>query len=349
MARNSSIFNSDKIPYGIIWALFFFLLFEICFRLIWHPHIVGQRLYSRFNATYSYGFDEKQKLYYQKDDRIFFYPTQYLDFHQQSIPAEKEQNFHRIFTLGGSVSRGSEADNYSYYLQENLNAENTNHHWSVVNLSADGIGSQRMLLLLKKILPLKPDLVIFHVHGSNEYEDERDNAYRNEIHSGLDGLVLKSHFFVLVKKIYGYLSGPEIQPVSDADAEITASQNPSNQQRWLETIDRNLSKMLKLCAQSKVKVILAGRAERLEGTYGYASAWTKQINNILKNNIGPETMYFDTADKFLKDYPKAQGKDRLFCDETHWTEYGHRIIAHELQGHLHHYFMESILNEGSRQ
>ncbi len=315
--------------------LFFLLFSEAGIRLLWNPHIIGQRLYTRFDDTYNYGFDEKKPLWFEKNDRLYFYPTQYINYHRQSLPAVKKDNEFRIFTFGGSVSRGLETGNYSYYLQEILNAENKNHHWSVLNLSADGIGSQRMLLLLKKILPLKPDLIILHVHGSNEYEDERDNAYRNELHSGLNGAILQSHLFVLVKKIYVYISSSDNPPVSDADNELNASQNPSNQQRWLRAIGLNLSKMLELCAQSNVPVILVGRAEKLEGIHGYASARTCQINNILKKFTGAETIYFDTAEKFQKIQPTAQGKSLLFIDKTHWTEYGHRLIAWELQTHLH--------------
>lgn len=313
----------------------FFLFFETGVRFFWHPHIIGQRLYTRFAGSYSYGFDEKQRIWFQKKDQIHFYPTQYLNFHQQRIPATKNPNDYRIFTLGGSVSRGMETGNYSYYLQERLNAEMTDRRWAVVNLSADGIGSQRMLLLLKKILALKPDLIILHVHGSNEYEDERDNAYRKEIHSGLNGVVFQSHFLVLLKKIFVYISNLDSSSVSDSDNELNASQNPSNRQRWLETIDCNLSKMIELCTQSDVPVILVGRAEKLEGLHGYVSAGANRINDVLKKNAHAEATYFDTANKFLKTYPQNQGKDLLFIDETHWTEYGHRVIAHELQMHLH--------------
>lgn len=318
-----------------MWMVLFFLFFETGVRFFWHPHIIGQRLYTRFADSYSYGFDEEQRIWFQKKDQIHFYPTQYLNFHRQRISATKNPNDYRIFTLGGSVSRGMETSNYSYYLQERLNAEKPDRHWAAVNLSADGIGSHRMLLLLKKILPLKPDLIILHVHGSNEYEDERDNAYRKKIHSGLNGVVLQSHLLVLLKKFFVYISNPDSSSVSDSDNELDASQNPSNQQRWLKTIDRNLFKMIELCVQSNVPVILVGRAEKLEGRHGYVSIKANRINDVLKKNAQVEATYFDTANKFLKIYPQNQGKEVLFVDETHWTEYGHQVIAHELQMHLH--------------
>jgi lysophospholipase L1-like esterase len=328
-----------------------FIISEVCIRVIWHPHIIGQRLYTRFDAAYSYGFDSDQALWFKKNDGIYFYPTQYLNFHRQSIPVAKSPNDFRIFTFGGSVSRGLETGNYSYYLEKYLNAEYTDHHWSVINLSADGIGSQRMQFLLEKIFPLKPDLVILHVHGSNEYEDERDSAYRDEIHRGLNGIALQSRLLVLLKKIYVYLTPQDNASVSDADAEITASMDPSNRQRWIQTIDLNLSKMIARCHKWKVPVILVGRAEKLEGIYGYSSRWTIQINTILQKWTGAETTYFDTAAQFLKAYPKAQGKDLLFSDETHWTDYGHKIIAHELQIHIAkftHLLQKLISNESSR-
>lgn len=315
--------------------LFFLILSEAGIRLLWNPHIIGQRLYTRFDNTYSYGFDIEKTLWFEKNNNIYFYPTQYINFHQQSLPAFKKNNELRIFTFGGSVSRATATANYSYYLQENLNLSDPNHHWSVINLSADGFGSKRMLLLLKTIFPLKPDLVILHVHGSNEYEDERDDAYSKELHTGLNGIILQSHLLVLLKKTYAYLSATGSPAVSDAENEMIASQSPSNQQRWLNSIDYHLSQMLRLCKQSDIPVILVGRAEKLEGMHGYLSKRADQINKVLKKYTGPNTTYFSTADQFLEAHPKAHGKDLLFSDETHWTERAHRQIAEKLQIHLH--------------
>jgi hypothetical protein len=336
-------------PGGIFIMVLFFFISEGCIRIIWHPHIIGQRLYTRFCVAYSYGFDLEQRIWFKKKDSIYFYPTQYLNFHRQIIPAAKNPNDFRIFTFGGSVSRGLATGNYSFYLEKYLNTENTDHHCSVVNLSADGIGSQRMLLLLKKIFPLKPDLVILHVHGSNEYEDERDSTYREELHSGLNGIILQSRLLVLLKKIFVYISTTGNTTVSDADAEMRANRDPSNRQRWIRTIDHNLSKMIALCNQSKVPVILIGRSDKLEGMHGYASKWTKQINNILKKNTGVETTYFDTPAKFLEVYPESQGKQLLFSDDTHWTRFVHRVIAHELNLFITRLRTGPVLDEGTRK
>ena len=70
----------------------------------------------------------------------------------------------------------------------------------MVNLSAVGIGVERQRLRLEEALGYEPDLVILHVHGSNEYEDYRDHLYLENLHRGLGGLVLQSRFAVLAKK-----------------------------------------------------------------------------------------------------------------------------------------------------
>jgi hypothetical protein len=57
----------------------------------------------------------------------------------------------------------------------------------VVNLSAVGIGAERQRLRLEEALGYEPDLVILHVHGSNEYEDYRDHLYLENLHRGSAG------------------------------------------------------------------------------------------------------------------------------------------------------------------
>ena len=69
----------------------------------------------------------------------------------------------------------------------------------VVNLSAVGIGAERQRLRLEEALGYEPDLVILHVHGSNEYEDYRDHLYLENLHRGLGGLVLQSRFAVTIQ------------------------------------------------------------------------------------------------------------------------------------------------------
>jgi hypothetical protein len=115
---------------------------------------------------------------------------------------------------------------------------------------------------------------------------------------------------------------------------MIANQDPSNQLRWLNSIDRNLSKMLELCSQLDVPVILVSRAEKLEGRLGFVSTRADQINSIQIKHNGSKVTYFSTNDQFFKVYPHTRGKKLLFEDETHWTDYAHRLIAKQLVNYI---------------
>ena len=336
MAGNSSIssFNKLKLPYGICWMLLFFTILEGSTRILWDPLIIGQRLYTRFDYTYNYGFDANRKLWYKNGGKIVFYPTQYLNFHHQSLLQQKKENEFRIFTFGGSISKGDPENNYSYYLQRILKTKHSENLWTVVNLSADGIGSKRIRLLLEPAIQLQPDLFIIHVHGSNEYEDERDYSYRNELYSGTNGIFLKSYFFVLTKKIFSHLTSFDDSLSSNVENEIEASKDPIKLNRWNGIIDDNIKKIATLSKNHQIPVILVGRAEKNDSTNGFSSSRCIQINTIQKRHTNNAITFFDTASVLSNASDQNYDKNLIFSDNTHLTAYGHQLVAEQLYSHL---------------
>ncbi len=311
-----------------------FLVLEVFARVLWHPMVIGERLYTRFSPVYDYGFDATQPIWFKSGNRIEFVPTQYLNFRGHTLPYPKPDNAFRIFTLGSSVSRSGADTNYSYFLKQALETEHPERDWTVTNLSADGIGSLRIMLMLQKIMPLSPDLVILHVHGSNEYEDERDALYQRQLHQGLSGILFQSRLIVLMKKIYGYMTLKDQGRVWDAEEEIRANEDPANWEQWLQSIDRNTARMIQLCTKHQVPVILVGRAEKREGLAGFDSELVRQVDHILKAYQEPGVTFFNTSKKFFEYHPEPRGKALLFTDEAHWTGEGHRVIAQQLLKHL---------------
>ena len=165
MESRSSIFNSNKFPAALVIVCLLFILSEMITRLIFKPYIVPENIYTKFSPKYDYGFSEEMPLFYEQDGTLVLYPTPYLAFWKQEMPAEKPENEFRIFTIGCSVSRGELNVNYSTYLQQYLNEAPGERNFRVINCSATGIGSARMKLIFRKILKYQPDLVIVHPHG----------------------------------------------------------------------------------------------------------------------------------------------------------------------------------------
>jgi hypothetical protein len=329
--KSSSIFNFKKIPSGIIGLVVIFLLAEIASRILWNPAYVGEDLYSRFEPNYEYGYSEHTPVFHETGNRLVCLATQYTQFHRQDLPKIKQKNEIRIFTLGGSVSRGTKENNYSAYLEKRLKQAAPEYDWHLINLSSGGYGSSRMLVLMKKILEFAPDLFILHPHGSNEYEDERDFNYQKKLHEGINKMIFKSHFLVLSKKKYDELSKTAL-PWSDAQNELEASADPENIARWHLTLTRNLKEMMEMARNVNAGVVLIGRADRNDGGEGYANQESLAINRII-NRISwlyPDSFYLDTPDLMGSYFPGKQNKKILFEDTTHWNEIGHEMVAEKL-------------------
>jgi hypothetical protein len=333
VGRISSIFNSKTIPWGVVGAGVILLLLEIAARMLWNPAIVGEKVYSQFEPNYLYGYSEQTPLFETMGDSLVCMQTQYTQFHRQTLPKTKAKNEVRIFTLGGSVSRGSLEYSYSGRLEKMLRQVAPEFDWHIINLSCGGYGTSRMLVLMKKTLAFEPDLFILHPHGSNEYEDERDFNYQKKLHHGLNRLIFASHFLVLSKKKYDEMNSNAL-PQSDAASELQASADPENVSRWNATLDRNLREMIDMAKARKAGVVLVGRADRNDGAPYYANKDTLEINRIIEQHSKTYTpcFYLDMAGLMAAAYPGMEHKETLFEDTTHWRDIGHKMAAEHLIG-----------------
>ncbi len=124
-----------------------------------------------------------------------------------------------------------------------------------------------------------PDVLIIHPHGTNEYEDERDARYREQLHRGVNGIFLRSRLVVLIKKTVSEwldLPGP---PKAPKNGEQIAGRDLENRDRWFATLTENIEQFKQLSAEQAVATIYVGRAER-DGAgivdFGYARVVNRQ-------------------------------------------------------------------------
>ena len=194
----------------LLTILILFIILEVATRSFFTPCTIPASIFRRLNpAGLSYGFDETETVFYECDQRTFFVSNESIDYY----PAKKSTNDMRIFTLGGSVSVRPQGSNYSILLENALREQDdSTGSYQVINGSINGYGTTRMLVLLKQILALnqKPDLLIIHPHGSNEFEDEVQLAYRNELlGEWYNRLLFQSKFFLVLKQINQQLTPPQ--------------------------------------------------------------------------------------------------------------------------------------------
>ena len=330
MARNLSIFNSKKIPFGIVWMVLLFIVCEITIRIMWTPTIIGEKLFGRFDPSYNYGFSAEQQLFYRKGNHYYCYPTQYSNIHKQSMNAFKKNTVMRIFVLGGSISRGKEGNNYPYYVEKLLQQQFKNKEIEVINLSADGYGSTRMLLLSQKVMQYKPDIIIWHVHGSNEYEDERDLNYKASLHAGINKLLFSSHFFVILKKVYSFITLRNTAVQWDAEGEIEANANIENQLRWNRRIDKNLTEVRELAEKNNIKLLLIGRVERDYGDNTFVTEKVDSMNALIENHQSKGVWHINLQGFLLNSFSDDSSRKALFIDSAHLVDEGHRLFASKI-------------------
>jgi hypothetical protein len=324
----SSFRSFRHVPAGALFAAFLFIFAEAACANLWRPTIVGERLYRTFSPAYDYGFGPIVPRMYREGQSVRFYDTEYVNIRPFSISARKPPSTVRIFTLGASVSRGSglpTGADYSFQLATLLNQRHPDQTWEVVNLSADGFGTTRILNVLVNVLEYEPDILIFHPHGSNEYEDEFYEQYRQQLHSGLNGLLLRSRILVLMKKmeerVLGTATGGNVTP----EGEEIASLDPENNRRWMTIMQANLERWDCIAEALRLPTIYIGRAER--DAESYRSERVAYLNNPIRS----KTHFVDVASAFNAVADEYSGSD-LFFDNTHYNEIGHQIVARELYG-----------------
>ncbi len=309
-----------------MFAFFLFLLSETVVTLAWRPAVIGAKQYQEISLTYDYGYTNDIPRMFGEGDSLCYYPTEYVNMPKFSLDKVKKPNEIRIFVLGGSVTRGGNVPFGKAY-PERLATLLTEHHpeykWTVLNLAAPGFGSTRMWNVMKKMAPYEPDAIIVHPHGSNEYEDERDARYRDQLHAGVNGIFLGSHLIVLAKKFVSQwldLPGP---PQVPKNGEQIAGRDPVNRDRWFSTLTENIQQFEKMAADQGIATIYVGRSER-EGE-GYGGENVDHLNTPIH-----DLQHFTDVAALFRLESEKDPDAKLFSDWTHYSITGHQIMSEEL-------------------
>ncbi len=331
MENRSSIFSFKNLPTTMTVVFTLYVVAELATRLIFRPHLVPEEIYTKYSPFYDYGFSEDMPLFYEKDDVLVLYPTPYLAFWKQEMQAKKTADVCRIFTIGSSVSRGELNVNYSSFLEQYLNETSVQQKFEVINCSATGIGSARMLLIFQKILKYEPDLVIFHLHGSNEFEDERDFAEAQKLKSSHEAIIRKSWFFCVAKKFADENIFKKFKTKKEIDAETYARWFvPGKRDEWVETLRQNTGKIVNIAEKKQIPVVFVNRVFRNEKQTVFEDQETVELNSITREFSQENVSIIDTPQLFIKTFGPKANQDQIFLDTVHLKSPGHRIIANEI-------------------
>jgi len=313
-------------PKAVLFAIGLFIAGEALVTAAWRPAVVGADRYARFSLAYDYGYAKDMPRLFLEGDSLCYYPTEYVDMPPFCLDRQKGLNEIRIFVLGGSVSRGYNVPlglAYPERLETLLNEHRPEFEWTVLNLSASGFGSTRILNVLNNMVEFQPDVIVVHPHGSNEYEDERDARYRADLHGGINGLLLRSRLVVLIKKLDSlWLDTGEKSNTPD-NGESVAGRDPANRDRWFATLSQNVEQIHGLAEAEELATIYVGRSER------DSEAFRGDTVEHLNGPIRDLESFVDVATLFTEEGSEFQPTD-LFHDWTHYSKTGHRILAEDL-------------------
>ncbi len=260
-------------------------------------------------------------------------------FRPQTIPKPKPAGTTRAFVIGGSVPRGQAVETaYAYKLGESLKAAGTPAE--SYNLGIPGYGSVRSLILLKEAMRHEPDVLLLHLHGGNEYEDDLDwNRAQNFRSWHPRNWLMKSFTIARLFQMkeeqayWKWLSPPirELTAVHDEMARITEQlRDPDSplEKRWRERIARNTERTAEfaLCNGVPLVLVIPNILDRKAGYVFDDQGLAAQARELAKR---PGLFSFWGADEFRKLKPEAIDP-MFFRDGTHMYPAGHEFLAQKL-------------------
>lgn len=312
-----------ELPWGLVWLLVWLLPLELAARWFWTPDNIEPALYSKIDPSFGYGFEYVRPPCEPDGEQLRCRPTQYRKIPEQTFDLSKRADALRVFTVGGSHAAGPNA--YTRVLGQLLARRCPTIHWEAINFAVEGQGSRRARLAAAEHARYAPDLLIVDFGGSNEYEDERDFAYREGLHAGIWSVVLRSHAVVLARKLL--MRKLSLATVASEGTEREASQDPENQARWRETMRSNYQALIDEAHAQGTTVVLVGRASML----AHAPKSRERADYAVFERLAaqPDVVSLDTHALFQA--VDASERARLFRDDrNHYSRAGHRRIAEAL-------------------
>jgi len=134
------------------------------------------------SGRFDYGYAPRAGFVEHADGRVDLVRAGGRRFFPQSFTMHRPADTFRIMVIGDSVPRGKNvASSYAGQLGTLLN--DSGIRTESLNLCVPGFGARRKQLVLEQALKYEPSLIILHVNGSNEFEDEREWKRHEEFQS----------------------------------------------------------------------------------------------------------------------------------------------------------------------
>lgn len=327
----SSTFNSEpdriylqpavtrRLLIAFVCAAALLLLAELLDAIV-EPHVLGKR--------FLFGYGTDIGFVRLGEDRIGLRRTPGREIWDQQYAITKVPGNARIIVIGDSVARGgSYESSFAGQLGELLGQQGRpSQVWS---LCAPGYGSRRKHLLAQEALRYQPDLLIYHLNVSTEYEDEREWQRYQDLASwhpknwlGKLPLLGSMKQTKTEKFFWQWFSTQARQRagVHDSAARLDALRAKSNFDEWLPPMVQQFEQTLAMAKAANVPVLVLARAS----VDPSKEALTDHgLDRIAADHISVARVAFVSSKQTFDAEPIA----KVFADGAHWHDYGHRLMA----------------------
>lgn len=312
-------------------VLLLLIVAEGVVRVFWSRNMSGR---------FEYGYNPMSGFEEQKDGTVNLVRAGGRRFRPQSFKMPKPSGVFRAFVIGDSVPRGpSLEDAYAYRLEKMLKEKNAQAE--IFNLGVAGYGARRSQIVLKQALKYQPDFVVMHLNNSNEYEDEREYRRAQEFKSWhpknwlMKSLLLRRMYEYQTENIFWKLLPQKIRQqegVSDADAEIVASQNEETLQLWQKRVEENALEDARILKNANVQGIFVIQAVARKDSQGTSFLDDEGLDvlGVLLEQEGAKVVYMKEI------FSKEVNFKDFFSDGSHLRPSGHQEIAEAIQPLLLH-------------
>ena len=194
-----------------------------------------------------------------------------LFFGTQEFAAKKPANGFRAFCLGGSTVRGrpyTTESAFAKWMQVELADGDPDTPYEIVNCGGLSYASYRLMPILREVLKYDPDLIVIAA-GHNEFLEDRsyrDLKQRSAARTWIEGRLHSLRTVHVARRLWVKATGKTDERVDLPEELKTRLDNQSGyasyhrDPAWRKDIiahyDRSLRKMVAMCNEAKVPVVL---------------------------------------------------------------------------------------------
>lgn len=309
--------------------------------LLFAAILVGAELVTRFGfvqtmeGRFDYGYHPTAG-FVEKGDKIELMRAGGRRFFPQTFTKQRPAAVYRVIVIGDSVARGKSVE-LSYTGQLGKILKEKGIQAECLNLALPGFGARRKDLVLQHAMTFQPNLIILHVGGSNEYEDEREWRRRSDFNSPhpknwlMSSLVLRQFYEMKTEKIYWQWLPNEVRNhsgVSDANVELLASTDEKTLKEWNERLERVTREGAQRLQAANIPLLLVAQATNTKKK-------DAEGNFILDDSVVEPWVSKMTNDHVarlrMKDVFAPSQVAAMYSDANHIRLDGHRMMAEAIE------------------